>query len=153
MTQNNNSNYIKFYANYKNGRYYISGKNEKNKWFSLWKNPEFSPNMYLDTEMFKGGIEIPKERLKLLPDEEGNVGKVLVFKTEDFERDFTISAEEIEKRKANKKERKNSNAFDYVEDIIKELFANNPDLKAGKIMQKILNELQDAPEEEDNLPF
>ena len=73
---------IKFYANYNSEqkKYYISGKNEKNKWFSLWKNPDINKELYLDTNKFKKGIEIEKRKLKLLEREDGEESKVLMFK-------------------------------------------------------------------------
>lgn len=113
-----NDTTIKFYANYKNKKYFISGKNEKNKYFSLWKNPDLTENkdLYLDTEKFKHGVEIDKKKLKLLPREDGEESKVLVFKDFENEKEFLISKQGIEKRKQQKNKKAQP-----VEDIIFEI--------------------------------
>lgn len=149
---------IKFYANYKNGSYYISGKNEKDKWFSLWKSKEFNENLYLDTNKFKGGVEIDKNDLKILPNENGGVSKVLVFKTADAEKKYCITKEEIEKNKQARQNKKTvSSVEEFLKDIVKELVSNNADLKFGKIIESIIAEKNadaDMTEiESEDLPF
>lgn len=152
--------HIVFYANWnsKDRRYFISGKNEKNKFFSLWKNPNFEENkdMYINTNLFKGGYPIAKAELKLLPTEDGSESKVLVFKDPSIEKTFLITKEEIAKRKEQAK--KKSNDMDLVADILKELCELN-ELKIGKLLEGIIAESNNVPDEctaidnDDDLPF
>ena len=148
---------IKFYSNYKNKKFYVSGKNEKNKWFSLWKNPDFNNELYLDTQKFKGGVEIDKSKLKLLPNDSGKESKVLVFKNSEDEKEFCIDKAEIEKRKQERKTKKTSNSEDYIEDIIRELFRVNDTLKYGDLIKSILEQKNNDADlqevETDDLPF
>ena len=149
---------IKFYANYKNGKYYISGKNEKGVWFSLWKSKEFNENLYLDTNKFKGGVEINKDDLKILPNDSGAVSKVLVFKTADAEKQYCITKEEIEKNKQARQNKKTvSSVEEFLKDIIKELIAENKNLKYGKIIESIIAEKNNDADmteiESEDLPF
>ena len=156
-----NEKTIKFYANYnqKDRRYFISGKNEKNKYYSLWKNPEFENNWYLDTDLFKGGLEIEKSKLKLLPREDGEESKVLVFKNLEDEKGLCISQEDIQKRKKAKKQSVENSYVNYVLDLFRDLFANNKGLKIGdKTKDQLANQEVDTEEmkevENDNdLPF
>lgn len=151
---------IKFYANYNSEqkKYYISGKNEKNKWFSLWKNPDINKELYLDTNKFKKGIEIEKRKLKLLEREDGEESKVLMFKNEADELEYCISKEEIEKRKKNKQEINNSYA-EFVIDLFINLFDANKELKIGDFLeQQIAQFRKKQPDEleeikDDDLPF
>ncbi len=150
---------IKFYSNFKNGKVFVSGKNEQEKWFSLWKNADINEDLYLDNSKFKDGIEIEKSKLKLKDNDKDC--KILVFKNEADEKEFCITKEEIDKRKQksakfNKKIVDNVQA--YVNDIIVELFKNNSNLVAGELIEKIISENnipESAEETEDNgvLPF
>ena len=151
---------IKFYANYNSEqkKYYISGKNEKNKWFSLWKNPDINKELYLDTNKFKKGIEIEKGKLKLLEREDGEESKVLMFRNEADELEYCISKEEIEKRK-NKKQAINNSYAEFVIDLFINLFDANKELKIGDFLeQQIAQFRKKQPDEleeikDDDLPF
>lgn len=152
--------HIVFYANYntKDKRYFISGKNEKGKFFSLWKNPNFDENegMYINTNLFKGGYPIAKANLKLLPTEDGSESKVLVFNDPAIEKTFLITKEEIAQRKEQAK--KKSTDVDLIADLLKELCEVNK-LKIGKLLEKIIAENNNVPDEctaidnDDDLPF
>ena len=148
---------IKFYSNYKDGKVFISGQNEKKVWFSLWKSTEFNKDMYLDNDRFKGGLEIDKSVLKLHDDKIGC--RVLVFKDEAEEAKYCITKEEVEKRKkARQTKATTKNIFDYVDDIVRELFDyNKGNLEFGAMIEKILtkeDELEEIKEDEqDDLPF
>lgn len=151
---------IKFYANYNSEqkKYYISGKNEKNKWFSLWKNPDINKELYLDTNKFKKGIEIEKRKLKLLEREDGEESKVLMFRNEVDELEYCISKEEIEKRKKDKQAINNSYA-EFVIDLFINLFDANKELKISDFLeQQIAQFRKKQPDEmeeikDDDLPF
>lgn len=149
------SNTIKFYANYKDGKVFISGQNNKKVWFSLWKSTEFNKDLYLENDKFKGGLEIDKQVLRLLDDKPGC--RVLVFKDAEEEAKYCISKEEVEKRKTQRKAKKNStNIFDYVNDIIKELVETNDlKIKENGIIAKLLTPVEELEEieEQDDLPF
>lgn len=149
------SNTIKFYSNYKDGKVFISGQNDKKVWFSLWKSTEFNKNLYLENDKFKGGLEIDKQVLRLLDDKPGC--RVLVFKDAEEEAKYCISKEEVEKRKAQRKAKKNStNIFDYVNDIVKELIETNDlKIKENGIIAKLLEPVEELEEveEQDDLPF
>ena len=153
-------NTIKFYANYKNKKFYVSGKNHQNKWFSLWKNPEFDNGTYLDTQAFKGGVEIDKTLLKLLPNENGEESKVLVFKSEEEEKKYCITKEDIEKRKQAQAKKKQSvdNAYcEFVIDLFRDLFVANQNLVVGELLKKQFEEHTKVDmveiEQPDDLPF
>ena len=158
-------NVIKFYANYnsKQKKYFISGKNEKNKYFSLWKNPDFNSDLYLDTNRFKKGCEIEKSKLKLLAREDGEESKVLMFKNAEDEKQFCITKEDIEKRKEEQKKKSKGvdNSYcEFVIDLFKDLFNSNKDLVIGKITKEQIeksNAKADAVEmvevETEDLPF
>lgn len=115
---------IKFYRNYKNGRFYLSGKNEKDKWFYLNKSKDFNTDLYLDNDKFIKGLEIDKANLKLLEDTDN----ILVFKTAEVEKNYCIDKAEIEKRKADRSNKKR-NIDDRLEtlllDCLKEIIALN----------------------------
>ena len=152
---------IKFYSNYKNKKFYVSGKNEKNKWFSLWKNPDFNNELYLDTQKFKGGVEIDKSKLKLLPNDSGEESKVLVFKNAEDEKEFCIDKVEIEKRKqerTKKKQSVNNDFCEFVVDMFRDLFKENNELKVGEVIRKQFEEytkvdLEEIEVDEEDLPF
>lgn len=148
---------IKFYSNYKNKKIYVSGKNEKSKWFSLWKNPDFNNELYLDNQKFKGGVEIDKSKLKLLPNDSGEESKVLVFKNAEDEKEFCIDKVEVEKRKQERKAKTTSKSEDYIEDMIRELFRLNDTLKYGDLIKSILEQKNNDADlkevETDDLPF
>lgn len=140
-------NTIKFYANWSNKdkRYFVSGKNEKNKYYSLWKNPEFENEMYMDTDKFKGGFEIEKSKLKILKREDGQESKVLVFKNLEDELSICVSKEDLEKRRRAKKQT-NSHA-DFVIDLFKCLFDTNKDLKCEGLLKEKISEANNMPDE------
>lgn len=152
---------IKFYRNYKDGRYFVSGKNEQGRWFYLYKT--HNTDLYLDNEKFAKGLEIDKSKLTLKEKDDKDCN-ILVFKTAELEREFCVSKEELAKRKEQKKVQSTS-AFDFVKDIIIELFEQNEELIAGKLITSILqskatkeNETFDTdgklvPVDDDNLPF
>lgn len=161
---------IKFYRNYKDGKVFISGQNEKKAWLSLWKSTDFNKDMYLDNDKFKGGLEIDKSVLKLYDNEPGC--RVLVFKDAEEEAKYCITKEEVEKRKkARQTKATTKNIFDYVDDIVRELFKASHvtidgkcyelrfDLDRAPIIERILkeevNELEEIKEDEqqDDLPF
>ena len=152
---------IKFYSNYKDGKVFVSGQNEKKVWFSLWKSTEFNKDKYLDNDKFKGGLEIDKSVLKLHDDKAGC--RVLVFKDAEEEAKYCIDKEEVERRKKERNAKKTKsttqNIFDYIDDIIRELFDYNRNkLEYGVLIEKILTpaeELEEIKEEEnkDDLPF
>lgn len=149
---------IKFYSNYKDGKVFISGQNEKKVWLSLWKSTDFNKDMYLDNDKFKGGLEIDKSVLKLHDDKPGC--RVLVFKDAEEEAKYCITKEEVEKRKkARQTKATTKNIFDYVDDIVRELFDYNRNkLEYGAMIEKILTpeeELEEIKEDEqqDDLPF
>lgn len=156
---------IKFYANYsdKDKRYFISGRSSKKEngkaiFFSLWANPDFESKLYFDTDLFKKGVEIDKTLLKVLPREDGQPSRVLVFKDEAEQNKYCISKEEIEKRK-NRKSKGISNSYcEYVLDLFKDLFKANENLKIGEFIQNEIS-LQTPPadckevDEDDDLPF
>lgn len=155
-------NTIKFYSNYKNKKFYVSGKNEKNRWFSLWKNPDFNNELYLDTQKFKGGVEIEKSKLKLLPNDNGEESKVLVFKNAEDEKEFCITKEDIEKRKQERKTKTSDKIEEYLEDIIKELvetirtvipFEQKPEGLIEKILEQKNNKADLQEVEQEELPF
>ena len=84
----------------------LSGKNEDGKYFSLWLNPDFQKDgEYLDNDKFSKGLAISKNDLKLL--EQNKDCKVLVFRTEEKQKEFTITKEQIEERKSKKKQQLN----------------------------------------------
>lgn len=156
-----NNKTIKFYANFnsKQHKYFISGKNEKNKYYSLWKSDEFNPDFYFDTNLFKNGQEIEKSKLKLLKREDGEESKVLVFKDGSDELVYCVSKAELEKRKSQQKSSSNNvknEDIDLIFDIIKELCVKNS-LELGELATKVFSEKMspDAMEEidDDNLPF
>lgn len=125
---------MKFFRFYKNKRYYLSGKSEKSgKWYFLNKSHEENKDLYLDNERFAKGLEIADALLGV----EVGTDNVLVFRTAEDERKYCISKEELDQRKANKKVQSNS-AFDFIKDIIKELFMENEELIAGEHISKIL---------------
>lgn len=147
---------IKFYSNYKDGKVFISGQNEKKVWLSLWKSTDFNKDLYLDNDRFKGGLEIDKSVLKLHDDKIGC--RVLVFKDAEEEAKYCITKEEVEKRKkARQTKATTKNIFDYVDDVVRELFNENGlDYKIGGLIDKILSpteELEEIKEDEDDLPF
>ena len=149
---------IKFYSNYKDGKVFISGQNEKKVWLSLWKSTDFNKDMYLDNDKFKGGLEIDKSFLKLHDDKIGC--RVLVFKDAEEEAKYCITKEEVEKRKkARQTKVTTKNIFDYVDDIVRELFDYNRNkLEFGVMIEKILTpqeELEEIKEDDqqDDLPF
>lgn len=148
---------IKFYSNYKDGKVFISGQNEKKVWFSLWKSTEFNKDKYLDNDRFKGGLEIDKQYLKLHDNEPGC--RVLVFKDEAEEAKYCITKEEVEKRKkARQTKSTTKNIFDYVDDIVKNLVNDNGlKYEEGGLIDKILHpteiELEEIKEDEEDLPF
>lgn len=158
-----NNTTIKFYANYnsKQKKYFISGKNEKNKYFSLWKNPDFNNEIYLDTNKFKKGCEIEKTKLKLLAREDGEESKVLMFKNAEDEKEYCITKEQIEKRKQEQKNKKTGvdNSYcEFIVDLFKELFETNPDLKIGEMAKEQIERFNNKPDMEeitppDELPF
>ena len=161
---------IKFYSNYKDGKVFISGQNEKKVWLSLWKSTDFNKDMYLDNDKFKGGLEIDKSVLKLHDDKPGC--RVLVFKDSEEEAKYCITKEEVEKRKkARQTKATTKNVFDYIDDIVREFFESvfvevkgedyglSCDELDAPIIHKILNTTQEELEEikedepQDDLPF
>lgn len=154
---------IKFYANFKNGKFFISGKNEKGDYYSLWKNPNLEGNedFYLDIKKFRGGLEIDKTELKLLPREDGEPSKVLVCKTAEIERKYLISKEEVEKQKNSRKssgEGVKKEIVEYVLDLFECLYLLNPDLALdGLLKEELMNKSKNPAEaevtEDDDLPF
>lgn len=155
-------NTIKFYANYNSQqkKYFISGKNDKGKYFSLWKNPDFNNDVYLDTNKFKKGLEIDKSKLKLLAREDGEESKVLMFKNAEDEKEYCITKEDIEKRKqeqTNKKKYVNNSYCEYIVDLFRDLFTANENLVVGELMKKQFEQYTKVEmveiEDPEDLPF
>lgn len=169
-----NNQIIKFYANYnsKTKKYFISGKNEKGKYYSLWKSPEFNKDLYLSTNIFKKGIEIEKSKLKLL-DSEDKESKVLVFKYAEDEKQYCITKEDIEVQKEEREiyiNKSNQSVNNLIFEILGEfaislfevLGARNLDVSKHTLLRKCIieyntsnskntNELTELLDEE--LPF
>ena len=125
---------MKIYRFFKNKRYYLSGKSAKtNKWYFLNKTHQANQELYLDMEKFAKGLEVDD---KLLTVKEGT-DNVLVFKTAESEREYCISKEEVAKRK-EQRQAQSVSPFDFIKDIIKELFMENEELIAGEHISKIL---------------
>lgn len=147
-------NSIKFYANWdtKTRRFYISGKNEKGQYFNLWKSKEFNDDLYLYTDMFKKGVEISKDVLKILPRDDGNPSSVLVFKTAEEEAKYSISKEEMEKAKEDRAKTPVS-VEEYVNKLFKDLFKCNDMLSCGNdnILSHLINE--ETVTNTDDIPF
>ena len=155
---------IKFYKNIKNGRYFISGKNDKDKWFFLNKNKDFNDGLYLDNDKFKGGCDVFCKDLKLLENDKNC--NILVFKTAEAERGFCISKEEIEKREKARKEKKTitNDTYNFVGELFAELVKLNSDVldfgekindlvaKFNKENEEQKTEIMEEIEDED-LPF
>ncbi len=163
------NNKIKFYKQWskQNHAFYLSGKNEKGKYFSLWKSKEFNNDLYLNNNLFTKGLEIEKSKLKLL--ENNTDCKVLVFKNANDEREICITKEDIEKQK---EERKKINfdvsdaIFVLLGDCFKELLEQLripiDDFKVPSLIKKCIelsndNELSKdfigGPDDEEELPF
>lgn len=141
---------IKFYRQFKNGKYFISGKNENDKWFFL--NKEHNKDLYLDYDKFKNGLSIDKIDLKLKDGTEN----VLILKNEEIERKYCITKEEVEERKKKRKIESYS-PFDYVNEIIKEIIVTN-DLLCGQMCEKLFLKKEEEKEEleeidANDLPF
>lgn len=137
---------IKFYSNYnsKEKKFFISGKNEKNVYYSLWKSKEFNTDLYFDNDKFKKGCEIDKSKLKLLPREDGEESKVLVFKLAEDEKQYCISKEEIESRKKNK-----TNTYvDFIMPLFIDLFNSNPTLTISDEMSSKINDFKNKEKQE-----
>ncbi len=147
-------NSIKFFANFKNGKYFISGKNEKGIWYSLWVLPE-DKDLFFDVAKFKGGLEIDKDVLTLLPDKDGNVGRVLVFKNKEEQNKYTIKKEDLSKK--NKKGI-NADICTYILSLFVDLInVNNLDfgefLKDELVKFACEDDKMLQPIKDENLPF
>ena len=125
---------MKIYRFFKNKRYYLSGKSTKTgKWYFLNKSHQANQELYLDMEKFAKGLEVADA---LLAVKEGT-DNVLVFKTAESEREYCITKEEVAKRK-EQRQTQSTSPFDFIKDIIKELFMENEELIAGEHISKIL---------------
>lgn len=159
MENNINEKAIKFYRNYAKGRFYVSGKNHKGKWFYLNKSKEFNGELYLDNEMFIKGLEIDKQLLKIVD----GTDNVLVFRNAEDEKIYCVTKEEIEQKKQqrqNKKKSVDASVETMIRDAVKELIDYNGLSYADDgIIARLLNKEEEQKNEElqpiddEDLPF
>ena len=147
---------IKFYKNWSDAKkvFFVSGKNEDGKYFSLWLNPDFQKDgEYLDNDKFSKGLAISKSDLKLL--EQNKDCKVLVFRTEEKQKEFTITKEQIEEKKSKKKQEQNFDTIGAIKELIKAIDLQVEELEKFPILKSLVVEETKLEEVEDNgdLPF
>lgn len=145
---------IKIYKNYSknNKKYYLATKVGEVYYYI---NKAHNDDLYLDMDALHQK-ELDKSLFKLKEN-----SNILVFKDAEEEKKYCITKEEIEKRKQERKTQSTS-AFDYVNDLIKELITTN-DLMCGKLTSKLFltgkaenendDDLKPVDIDDDDLPF
>lgn len=144
---------IKIYKNYSKStkRYYLSTKVGEEYYYI---NKSHNDDLYLDMDALHQK-ELDKTLFKL----KDKNSYILIFKDAEEEKKYCITKEEIEKRKQERKTQSTS-AFDYVNDLIKELITTN-DLMCGKLTSKLFltgkdeseDDLKPVDIDENDLPF
>lgn len=140
-TTNNTTTTITIYKNYSktSKKYYLCAKVNGEYYFI---NKEYNEDLYLDMDKFNGK-SFDKTLFKL----KDKNSKILIFKDAEEEKKYCITKEEIDKRKQERKTQ-STNAFDYINDLIKEIITTN-DLLCGKLTSKLF--LTGKDESEDDL--
>lgn len=159
MNKETNNNVIRFYKNYstKNKRFFVSGKGANDKYFSLGLRPETRESgLYLNNSLFEKGIDIEKSKLELL-EKDNKDCNILVFKTPEDEHQYTITKEDIDKRKNNDIAKKNFDAHAFAKDLIDFLNIKLDELdekdKYATIRALLVEDEKLTPISEEDLPF